>query len=75
MNAAALRRLACASAQLLLALSLVPAFAEAPAQIMPSLFVVPEVSATETDGVGSGFTVMTCVAVAEQLLAFVTVTV
>ena len=34
--------------------------AEAPAQIVPSLFVVPEVSDTLIDAVGSGLTVMTC---------------
>ena len=34
--------------------------AEAPEQIVPSLFVVPEVSDTLIDAVGSGFTVMTC---------------
>ena len=49
--------------------------AEAPLQIMPSLFVVPDVSATVMPAVGSGFTVMVVVAVAEQLFAFVTVTV
>ena len=48
---------------------------EAPAQIMPSFGVVPEFSVTVVPGVGSGFTVMTCVAVAVQPLALVTVTV
>ena len=49
--------------------------AEAPAQMMPSLPAVPEFSITEIETVGSGSTVMTCVAVAEQPFAFVTVTV
>ena len=49
--------------------------AAAPLQIMPSLFMVPEVSATVMPAVGSGFTVMVVVAVEEQLFAFVTVTV
>ena len=49
--------------------------AEAPMQMIPSLLVVPEVSATVIPGVGSGFTVIVVVAVAEQLFAFVTVTV
>jgi len=47
----------------------------APTQMMPSLAVVPDVSATVVPGVGSGFTVIVPVAVAEQLLALVTVTV
>ncbi len=49
--------------------------AEAPEQMIPSLLAVPLVSATVTDGVGSGLTVMVVLAVAEQLLALVTVTV
>jgi hypothetical protein len=49
--------------------------AEAPAQIMPSLLVVPELSVSVIDGVGSGFTVMILVLVAEQPLALVAVTV
>lgn len=49
--------------------------AEAPIQMIPSLLVVPELSVTEMAGVGSGLTLMVCVAVAEQLLALVTVTV
>ena len=49
--------------------------AVAPTQIMPLFGVVPEFSVTVIPGVGSGFTVIVVVAVAEQLLAFVTVTV
>ena len=49
--------------------------AEAPAQMMPSLMVVPEVSATVIPAVGSGFTVIVLVALEIQLFAFVTVTV
>ena len=48
--------------------------ADAPAQIMPSLFVVPEVSVTAIVGTGSGFTVMVDDAVAVQPFS-VTVTV
>jgi hypothetical protein len=47
----------------------------APAHIIPSLFVAPEVSVTETDADGSGFTVIVTVELAVQLLEFVTVTV
>jgi hypothetical protein len=46
-----------------------------PAQIIPSLAAVPEVSVTAIEGVGNGLTVIVWVAVAEQLFAFVTVTV
>ena len=46
----------------------------APAQIIPSLLVSPEVSVTAMDADGSGFTVMVVVAVAVQPLV-VTVTV
>jgi hypothetical protein len=46
-----------------------------PAQVIPSLLVVPLVSVTLIEGVGSAFTVTVKVAVAEQLFAFVTVTV
>ena len=46
----------------------------APAQIIPSLFVAPEVSVTDIDADGSGFTVMVVLAVAVQPLV-VTVTV
>jgi hypothetical protein len=46
----------------------------APAQIMPSLFAAPEVSVTDIDADGSGFTVMVVLAVAVQPLV-VTVTV
>ena len=49
--------------------------AEAPAQMMPSLLVVPEVSVTEIAGVGNGLTVMVLVDVAVQPAALVTVTV
>ena len=48
--------------------------AEAPMQIVPS-FGVPEVSVTAIAAEGAGLTVMVVVAVAVQLLAFVTVTV
>ena len=47
--------------------------AEAPIQILPSLLVLPDVSATVVTIVGSGFTVMVRVVLAEQLFAFVTV--
>ena len=47
----------------------------APAQIIPSLAAVPEVSVTAIAGVGNGLTVIVWVLVAEQLFAFVTVTV
>jgi hypothetical protein len=43
--------------------------------MIPSLLVVPEVSATAIADVGSGFTVMVEVEVAEQPFALVTVTV
>ena len=49
--------------------------AEAPVQMIPSLLAVPELSDTETDGVGSGFTVITCEIMAEQPFSLVTVTV
>ena len=49
--------------------------AEAPVHIWPSLLVVPDVSATAIDGVGSGLTVMVVVAEAVQPAALVTVTV
>ena len=49
--------------------------ADAPAQIIPSLAVVPEVSATVIPAVGNGFTVMVVVAEAVQPAALVTVTV
>ena len=49
--------------------------AEAPAQIEPSLLVVPEVSATVIPGVGKGLTVIVVVVVTVQAFAFVTVTV
>ena len=49
--------------------------AEAPAQIWPSLLVVPDVSVTAIAGVGIGLTVMVRVEVAEQPFALVTVTV
>jgi len=49
--------------------------AEAPLQIVPSFGVAPDVSVTAIAGVGSGFTVIVRVVVAEQLFAFVTVTV
>jgi len=48
--------------------------AGAPAQMMPSLFVVPDVSVTAMAGTGSGFTVMVDEAVAVQPIS-VTVTV
>jgi hypothetical protein len=48
--------------------------AEPPKQISPSLFVAPDVSTTEIEGVGSGLTVIVIVIVAVQLLAVVTVT-
>ncbi len=47
----------------------------APAQMMPSLLIVPEVSVTVIVGVGSGFTVMVLEDVAMQPFALVTVTV
>jgi len=49
--------------------------AEAPAQIEPSLLVVPEVSATVIPGVGKGLTVTVVVVEAVQPFALVTVTV
>jgi hypothetical protein len=48
---------------------------EALAQMIPSLAVAPEFSVTVVAAVGSGFTVIVVEAVAEQPLAFVTVTV
>lgn len=47
----------------------------APVQIVPSLFIVPEDSVTDMDGIGSGFTVIVAEVVAVQPLASVTVTV
>ena len=47
----------------------------APAQMIPSLAVVPEVSATVIAGVGSGLTVMVVVDVIEEPFAAVTDTV
>jgi hypothetical protein len=47
----------------------------APRQIVASSAVVPEVSVTAIVGVGNGLTVIVRVLVAEQLFAFVTVTV
>ena len=47
----------------------------APTQIMPSLLATPEVSVTETDGVGSALTVIVRVVVALHPFSFVTVTV
>ena len=49
--------------------------AEDPEQIIPSLLVVPDVSAIVMDGVGKGLTVIVCEAVAEHPFALVTVTV
>jgi hypothetical protein len=45
-----------------------------PTQMIPSLFVTPEVSDTAIDGVGSGLTVMIVDVVVEQPFASVTVT-
>jgi len=47
----------------------------APEQIVPSSFVLPEVSVTAMDGVGRAFTVIVCEVVAVQPSAFVIVTV
>src|SRR6266540_6407614 len=47
----------------------------APLQMIPSLLVVPEVSAMAMAGDGMAFTVIVCVAVAIHPLAFVAVTV
>jgi hypothetical protein len=47
----------------------------APEQIVPSLFVFPDVSVTAIIGVGSALTVITWVEVAVQPSALVTVTV
>jgi hypothetical protein len=47
----------------------------APVQMIPSLFIVPDVSATEIEGVGSGLTVIVVEVVAVQPSALVTVTV
>jgi hypothetical protein len=47
----------------------------APVQILPSLFELPEVSLTEIMGNCSRTTVMVTLLVAEQPLAFVTVTI
>ena len=49
--------------------------AEAPVHIAPSLFAVPDVSATLIDAVGNELTEITLVAEAVQPLALVTVTV
>ena len=49
--------------------------AEVPEQMIPSLLVVPEVSATVIPVVGKGLTVMVVVAEAVQPAALVTVTV
>ena len=49
--------------------------AEAPAQMVPSLFTEPEVSETEMEGVGNGLTVIVVDEVAVQPAALVTVTV
>lgn len=49
--------------------------ADAPAQIVPSLLVVPDVSATVIPAVGIGLTVIVVLAVAVQPFALVTVTV
>ena len=49
--------------------------ADAPEQIIPSLFAVPDVSAMVMDGVGNGLTVIVVLAVAVQPNALVTVTV
>ncbi len=49
--------------------------AEAPAQITPSFWVSPELSATVIAGVGRGFTVIKVLVVEEHPFAFVTVTV
>ncbi len=46
-----------------------------PAQIIPSLLLIPKASVALTEGVGSAFTVTVRVAVAEQIFASVTVTV
>jgi hypothetical protein len=47
----------------------------APLQIVPSSFVVPDVSVTTIDGIGSGFTVIVVAVVVSQPSEFVTVTV
>jgi hypothetical protein len=47
----------------------------APLQITPSLFVTPDVSATDIEAEGCGLTVIVVVVVVEQLAALVTVTV
>ena len=47
----------------------------APEQIVPSLGVLPDMSVTAIIGVGNALTVITCVEVAVQPSAFVTVTV
>ncbi len=49
--------------------------AEALEQIIPSLFVVPEVSVTTIAGVGSAFTTIVVTEVPVHPFAFVTVTV
>jgi len=49
--------------------------AEVPEQMIPSLLVVPEVSATVIPAVGKGFTVIVVVELAVQPAALVTVTV
>jgi hypothetical protein len=43
--------------------------------MVPSLPETPEVSVTDTEGLGSGFTVIVVEVAEEQLLTFVTVTV
>ena len=50
-------------------------FALAPVQMIPSLFVLPEVSVTAIEAVGSEFTVIVVLEVAVQPFVFVTVTV
>jgi hypothetical protein len=50
-------------------------FALAPVQMIPSLLVLPEVSATAIEAVGSEFTVIVVLEVAVQPFVFVTVTV
>ena len=50
-------------------------FALAPVQMIPSLLVLPEVSATAIEAVGREFTVIVVLEVAVQPFVFVTVTV
>jgi hypothetical protein len=54
---------------------LVPRVTLLPTQMIPSLFAVPNDSVAAMTGVGRSFTVTALVAVAEHLLASVTVTV